>query len=339
MSYIYRTLKLLAGELLVLLVLIVITAQTARADTCLTKAQFIYQALQPYILSFDIDLRSIGQNTPENPPEGNDNLIAKINGIVEQGKPLHLFCLAFPFKSGNRTDLVIGHLPDMAEYKSLGYLQKMVDQIKNIYPDTHLTIMTDGLLFNDLFQIEDRVVLSYEEALQVLCEHFPDIGIKTLSNALDENNLTLAEFRDQANHYNSKTQIPEDRLELLKQRIKVEINHQDHIFSKLQNYQKDQELKRLALLLIKRDQCLKNFVKRYITPNTLRLSIHYQSNISNKIGIKLTPSSNIFPWNGVTVETAPGKAILLPKNLVDKKIYSYTLQSIQGHDLPLYRWR
>jgi pyoverdine/dityrosine biosynthesis protein Dit1 len=63
-------------------------------------------------------------------------------------------CLpAFPFKSANKVYKVFGFLPDKAEEIALARLHDMCRRIEEIYsPGAQLVIVSDGLVYNGLFQ-------------------------------------------------------------------------------------------------------------------------------------------------------------------------------------------
>ncbi|KAH6674037.1 putative pyoverdine/dityrosine biosynthesis protein [Plectosphaerella plurivora] len=79
-----------------------------------------------------------------------------------------LMCLpAFPFKSPNNRDKVLGTLPDKAEEFALAHMNGLCASIGDIYkPGARLTIVSDGLVYNDLLGVPDKNVWAYGEALR-----------------------------------------------------------------------------------------------------------------------------------------------------------------------------
>jgi pyoverdine/dityrosine biosynthesis protein Dit1 len=59
-------------------------------------------------------------------------------------------CLpAFPFKSANKVEKVLGTLPDKAEELALARLNSMCATIGHFYePGAQLTVISDGLVYN-----------------------------------------------------------------------------------------------------------------------------------------------------------------------------------------------
>jgi len=306
----------------------------------LSRARLFYNTLKPHILTFDIDAHATGDlGRTDLSPTGTKQLLESLEDLIKTGEEIHFLCLAFPFKSSNKEFFVDGSLPDMAEYHSLEYLQNVIKELKDVYPKVSLTIMTDGLLFNDLFGIPDKDVIAFESRLKTIIQEFPNLNLLTLSQALQKDAISLKNFKKAGAEYKLPKPLPASRLKLLKKRIKHEINHKDHSFSNLSPEQQDIMLTDLAMQLIKRDEYLKIFVQRSQRKQTLRLSIHYQSDLSKKIGLKITPASLIFPWNGVFVVSQNGQGQIIPKSQVDTKYYQKETRTIRDLPLSFYRWR
>nr|POE93186.1 spore wall maturation protein dit1 [Quercus suber] len=79
-------------------------------------------------------------------------------------------CLpAFPFKSANKEYKVLGALPDKAEELALARLNTMCKRIGGVYPPgAKLTIISDGLVYNDLVSTSDRETWAYGQALRAM---------------------------------------------------------------------------------------------------------------------------------------------------------------------------
>lgn len=336
-----RALKCVGFIILLSVSITPLQAHNTEDQAALEIAQEIYRALEPYILTFDIDAQWVGQKSVGTPKlAGKKDLILKISKMIKSKKTLKLLSLSFPFKSGNRSKLVLSDNPDMAEVISLSYLHKMVKDIQRVYADVSLTILTDGLLFNDLFHISEESVEKYESVLEQIVTHFPGIKLLTLSSFLKEKNIPLDVCRKQANSTQLKTPLSAKSLDLLKQRIQIEIDHKDHPYSTLTPRAQKQELEKIAQTIAKRDEYLKTAVVEVVQDsNTLRVSMHYQPNIANKVGIKLTPDSLYYPWNGVPIETKEGELKIIPKYKVD--LQHYSLHTTPFHTIPLslYRWK
>lgn len=73
-----------------------------------------------------------------------------IRDVIQKRRPLHMVLPAFPFKSPNREDKVLGSLPDLGEEIALARLDGLCAQLCEIYPDSSLTLVSDGLVYNGM---------------------------------------------------------------------------------------------------------------------------------------------------------------------------------------------
>ncbi|KAF2137129.1 uncharacterized protein K452DRAFT_322036 [Aplosporella prunicola CBS 121167] len=100
-------------------------------------------------------------------PQTRKKFLPIIQRAVEKRQPVSLTLPAFPFKSPNTEDKVLGVLPDKAEEVSLKYLQGLCDNIKDTYaPGAELTIVSDGIVYSDLVGVPDSTVWEYGEHLR-----------------------------------------------------------------------------------------------------------------------------------------------------------------------------
>jgi pyoverdine/dityrosine biosynthesis protein Dit1 len=69
--------------------------------------------------------------------------------MVQNRSPVQLVLPAFPFKSPNSVEKVLGVLPDKGEEVSLAHLQGLCDAIADVYePGARLTIVSDGIVYS-----------------------------------------------------------------------------------------------------------------------------------------------------------------------------------------------
>ncbi|CAN8101411.1 unnamed protein product [Discula destructiva] len=120
--------------------------------------------------------------------DGNFKFLAQIYGVVKNNQPLKMCLPAFPFKSPNARDKVLGDLPDKAEEFALAHLNGLCQAIKDIYePGANLRIVSDGLVYNDLLGVPDRKVWAYGEGLRALVieKEFTNISFSRLKDLVD----------------------------------------------------------------------------------------------------------------------------------------------------------
>ncbi len=331
-------------KLFISLLLLCIPAHTESESFAQAKA--IFEILKPNILDFDIDaildnqqpveILSISENSKY-------KLIKKLENIINQGLFIDFLCPAFPFKSGNHDQNTISSNVDMTEYHSLKHLNQMIEAIKTIYPKVHFTIVTDGLLFADLFHIPDEIVLAYERDLKRLTKLLPHITIKPIFQLLSHANQSLQTIREEIGCIEKTQLIPppknKKRFEILKARILQEINHSNHPYFHMQAFDRVIYLEKIAQAVIARDEFVKQFMKQFETANTIRLSTHYQKDISEKIGIRFSNDSYVTPWNGVFVRKADGTVSILRKREIDTHRFKLEHELHNNVECAFYNWR
>ncbi|KAJ4328974.1 hypothetical protein N0V84_000545 [Fusarium piperis] len=114
--------------------------------------------------------------------------IALIYTHVKSQQAVPLCLPAFPFKSPNSTSKVLGKLPDRAEEFALSHLNGMCQAIVDVYPPgAKLTIISDGLVYNDLLGVPDKDVWAYGETLRALAasKGFAHISFARLRDLVD----------------------------------------------------------------------------------------------------------------------------------------------------------
>ncbi|KAL6918219.1 hypothetical protein ACHAP8_007582 [Fusarium lateritium] len=111
--------------------------------------------------------------------------IALIYTHVKASNPVPLCLPAFPFKSPNSSSKTLGKLPDKGEEIALAHLNGLCNAIGDVYtPGAKLTIISDGLVYNDLLGVPDRDVWAYGETL------------RSLAAEKEFHNITFSRLRD-----------------------------------------------------------------------------------------------------------------------------------------------
>lgn len=98
--------------------------------------------------------------------EGRLSFTCQIYKFVKAHKTIRMCLPAFPFKSPNSTNKVLGRLPDKGEEIALSRLNGLCQAIKDVYePGATLVIISDGLVYNGEYLISFQAVLArYMEA-------------------------------------------------------------------------------------------------------------------------------------------------------------------------------
>ncbi|KAF1945054.1 hypothetical protein EJ02DRAFT_339532 [Clathrospora elynae] len=276
-------------------------------------------------------------DTKERLAAGRPKFLSVIEPFVSAGKQVKMALPAFPFKSANKVYKVLGTLPDKAEELALDRLNDMCKRIKDVYePGAKLTIISDGLVYNDLLGIPDRDTWSYGEALRKMSaekgfSHIDFSRLKDLANfpGLPEKLQEISYVANATNfrrvilnkHGNEDIDIdheiatnPDTKLTYLGYRRFLESDLQ-YIFpvgeGRTNNgYKRD--VKYLAKQMLIRGYAFAGACKDAF-PNYLRLSIH-NSIGEHKVSMSLLNTKTGFttPWHCSVALLADGEWISAP---------------------------
>ncbi|KAI1752712.1 Clavaminate synthase-like protein [Xylaria castorea] len=271
-------------------------------------------------------------------PESIIHSQAQIKKALEREAPIELVIPAFPFKSSNRSKKVLGPLPDEAERLSLLHLNGLCLAIKDAADsDTYLTIVSDGITYNDILGVSDKEVWQYGQQLRKMAEQnhchyirFSRIcdlfGAEHESGKLDEA-VYLARVSEYRNLLEANTPSGFDVLDAIANDLDISKTYKGYkkfLVSERDNRtnrsrsQTERENSSIAKEMIVRGKAFAETVKhRY--PDSVRLSIH-PSNDRAKVSITMLPQDNeivMTPWHGAVVRDANGRssmshAILVP---------------------------
>ena len=116
---------------------------------------------------FDIIQKFSSPDQKDGRLPGRSHFLDIIRKQIDHAQPIKMVLPAFPFKSPNRKDKVLGVLPDLGEELALGCLETLCEEIKKVYPPgAEVTILSDGLMYNDIFGVSDEDVWEYGEDLR-----------------------------------------------------------------------------------------------------------------------------------------------------------------------------
>lgn len=86
---------------------------------------------------------------------GRASFTPRVETHVAANRAIPMVLPAFPMKSNNRMDKVLGALPDLGEELGLARLVNLCRDIKAVYaPGAIVVIVTDGICYNGMFQLD-----------------------------------------------------------------------------------------------------------------------------------------------------------------------------------------
>jgi pyoverdine/dityrosine biosynthesis protein Dit1 len=290
------------------------------------------RALAEAILAIVFDRRRLLAGEAANSIEFADEAaphLDKIIRAIERHEPIPMVLPAFPAKSPNR-DKTLSHLPDLGDKLALRSLHGMCDQIRAIYePGAELMICSDGRVFADLVRIPDEHVTEYG---QLLREHAREELGETVSF------LDLDDIFEGVNDFDSlreelligygeslrelKIRIKQDPAALAMYCGITRFLFEDFLglpeFEGMSRRAVQKQARRFAYRVIQRSNAWSRLIAAR-HPHALRLSIHPQPRVSEKIGVVMIPSDDVWrtPWHAVAVETEQGFR-LMPRHEAEK---------------------
>eukprot|EP00929_Paragymnodinium_shiwhaense_P087341 TRINITY_DN47558_c0_g1_i1.p1 TRINITY_DN47558_c0_g1~~TRINITY_DN47558_c0_g1_i1.p1 ORF type:complete len:537 (+),score=89.92 TRINITY_DN47558_c0_g1_i1:45-1613(+) len=93
--------------------------------------------------------------------------------FVDKKLPVEFVLPAFPYKSRNHIAKTSGELPDMGEALAIAALGHFGERVKQVYePGAHVTIVSDGHVFNDVAGVSDCALDAYTETIRKFIAHY-----------------------------------------------------------------------------------------------------------------------------------------------------------------------
>ena len=243
-----------------------------------------------------------------------------------------LFVLpGFPCKSPNKVDKTFGVLPDMGEYLALEQLDKICDEIGNIYePGCELTLVSDGTTFSDIVNLDEKEKNAYRGSLRqhAITHNINWVDLSVFFGKPMSDELLRRQIIKQAN---SIANSLDKFIEWVKKDKALRAEHDkwcsylynDMSLECLSEGNRDEYLRMLsekAYQIMHRSKALSVNIERYF-PKHIRLSVHQYDNSGPKITIALSGDTKkaVAPWHSVAILQSSGEFCLLPHGEIDKE--------------------
>jgi pyoverdine/dityrosine biosynthesis protein Dit1 len=250
--------------------------------------------------------------------EGNYNKETKVHlenikHSINLNESIRLILPAFPAKSPNRKK-TLSHLPDMGEKVALNNLQILCQNIKEIYsPGAKLTICSDGRVFADIIYITDEEVTEYGDKIK---EFTQELGADMI-DFLDLNEIypnlksndalreeLMIEFGESLSELRYRTKTDKKAGAMYKgiTRFIYEDFSGIDAFSGSSRNAIQNEARIVSYRVIQRSNAWSRVLEKNF-PFAVRLSIHPQMRVSEKIGVFLLDTEDVWrtPWHSVAV--------------------------------------
>ncbi|KIW62366.1 hypothetical protein PV04_10546 [Phialophora macrospora] len=284
---------------------------------------------------FDYALNKFG-DTRQRLEAGKPKFLSIIEKFVSAGAQVETCLPAFPFKSANKVYKVLGTLPDKAEEIALKRLNDMCLRIGTIYaPGARCTIISDGLVYNDLLSISDRDTWAYGQAIRAMAlqmgfDHISFSRIRDLvdfplpekmeeityiANATNFRRFIFNKFgKDDMDIDHEIATNPDTKLTYLGYRrfLESDLKYIFPVGNGRSNHGYKRDVKYLAKQMLIRGYAFAGAVK-HAFPDHLRLSIHLSTG-EHKISMSLLNTKTGFttPWHCSVALMADGEWISAP---------------------------
>jgi pyoverdine/dityrosine biosynthesis protein Dit1/AcrR family transcriptional regulator len=272
--------------------------------------------------------------------------LALVRRFVSTNLPVHFVLPAFPAKSPN-PEKVLGTTPDLAEELSLEFLDNFCSEIRKIHkPGARITICSDGLVFSDLVGVADEDVLTYGQQINqiILQQNLSSLDAFHMQDLYDEAD-SIPQMRESlCRHYAESDQVIHERLHSNKNQQALFNGIQRFLFEDRVVIDKGksrtrirEECKQRTYEVIQRSDAWGRLVADCF-PASLRLSIHPQPPHSEKIGILLGKSPDVWltPWHAVALKQK-GEFRLIKRREAEEAGAAVVLEGGRPHFMEIAR--
>ena len=263
-----------------------------------------------WILARLMGHRRLLPGRPEGPPTEEELAphLPLVRAALLEARPLELLLPAFPAKSPN-PHKVLGKLPDMAERVALRSLQALCEELAEAHPaGVRLTLCSDGLVFADVVGVSDADVAAYGAEIDRLLAELPALDRFDLAHAFGAATPEEARGRLLAAWGEPEAELIEPARASASLGAQLDGVHrfmfEDGIAlsPEVSRTQVRKQARGKAVQVLLRSRAWGRLLSSCF-PRALRLSIHPQPAVSDKLGVHLLPTRDAWltPWHGVAL--------------------------------------
>ncbi|GLE01519.1 hypothetical protein PINS_up010349 [Pythium insidiosum] len=263
---------------------------------------------------------------------GKPRLVQTLLAQMQRDEPIHLVLPAFPFKSPNRGVKVLGALPDRGEEIALARLDAFCASIESVYPrGCHVTIFSDGRVFNDLLGVPLSDLQAYKAELRAMVRdagltHIRFDGLERHTETQDPIREVLDRFGVGELDMDALIKSDDGLLNTYRAFRKFLKKDLAHKWAEMSNTQASKQMGDIAKRMMHRNVGFSRLVD-HVYPSAVRISIHLYDNAGPKFGVYLLPhdadSPNVprTPWHSVVCENLDGTVVGVDLDSVDRDLY------------------
>ncbi len=227
----------------------------------------------------------------------------KFSMFTNEKKPIKFVMLGYPMKSPNNRDKVVGVLPDLAEEVSLINFKTFNDAVKTVYePGVQVSIVSDGYVFNDIMQVEDKTVAMYNEISKDIA-HVAPVSWYQMTDFY--NNISVNTMREKVVEQFGITPVTLEQRILMDPDVNSLYRGMIKFMTEdlaIRNFPSNTQLQKQAKI-VAREMMLRNEAYSKLIQNEfsdhIRLSMHPSVNNGTKFSFQLIPSPKAWtsPWH------------------------------------------
>lgn len=231
-----------------------------------------------------------------------------VRAAIAESRPIELLLPAFPAKSPSPSK-VLGKLPDFAEHVALRSLQTLCAELTEAHPPgAHILLCSDGLVFADVVGVADDDVAAYGSVIDEWLKELPLLRRFDLAHAFG--NTTSDEARRRLLATWAEPEADLIALAKTSPTLGAQLDGMHRflfedgiaLHPESSRTQVRKEARHRAVEVLRRSRAWGNLLAS-LFPQALRLSIHPQPRISDKIGVHLVTTTDAWltPWHGVAL--------------------------------------
>jgi len=257
----------------------------------------------------------------------------RVLAAIAQDRPLELVLPGFPAKSPS-PNKTLGPLPDMAEKLALRSLQDLCDDLAEAHPPgVRMTLCSDGGVFADLVRVSDPQIAAYGARIDELIQDLPSLQRFDLEDAFGDLTPDAARARLMGSWAEDVDDLRERATD--RPQLRSLLNGLERfLFEDRQGVDEGSRTqirkgaKADAVELLRRSRAWGRLVA-FQFPGAVRLSIHPQPGISDKLGVHLVPTQDAWltPWHGVALLGEHGFELV---KRADAEAHGATLVEVDG---------